>query len=156
MFRLSFVYIVIPDQWQKAMIYLWNWIVVFVPGAGQARDYVHVLTGIWAAKCPPQHAEVCSLIVLNVFYMYRMLNEWVNEWVNEWMNELYDEWMNSMMKEWIVWWMNEWIVWCMNEWIVWWMNEWIVWWMNSDEWMNYCGMYGLIYVIVFVMCCIIL
>ena len=39
-FRLSFVYIVIPDRWQKAMIYFWNWIVVFVPGAGQARDNV--------------------------------------------------------------------------------------------------------------------
>ena len=37
----------------------------------------------WAAKCPPQHAKFGSLIVSNVLYMYRMLNEWVNEWVNE-------------------------------------------------------------------------
>ena len=81
------------------MIYFWNWIVVFDPGAGQARDYVHVLPGIWAAKCHPQHAEVCNLIVLNVFYMYRMLNEWVSEWVSEWVRE----WVSER----IVWWMNE-------------------------------------------------
>ena len=48
MFRLSLAYTVIPDQWQKAMMYFCNWIAVFIPGAGQAREHVVVraLTGI--------------------------------------------------------------------------------------------------------------
>ena len=90
MFRLPLVYIAIPDQWQKAMIYFWNWIAVFVPGTGQAQEHVcdcinDELSGevASATRRGMQH-----YLVLNVLYMFRVLNEWLNELLNEWVNEL--------------------------------------------------------------------
>ena len=89
--RLSFVYIVIPYRWQKAMIYFWNWKVVFVPGAGQAREHVCTcinwdLSGEVPSATRRGMQPYCVKCLLCVSYVERV-SEWVSELVSEWMSK---------------------------------------------------------------------
>ena len=87
---------------------------------------------IWAAKCLPQLAEVCSLIVLNVS-LNASYDKWVSGWMSEWVDDTCDGCMNVGMIYLMAWWWmnyvveNEWMNCVMNEWY----NEWMVWWMNG-------------------------
>ena len=97
-FRLSLVYIVIPDQWQRAMVYFWNWIAVFVPGAGKARGHESINWDLRGEVRSATRRGMQPYCVKFVLYEYSMMNEWI-----VWMNE----WMNGVMNGWVVWWMDE-------------------------------------------------